>query len=55
MTKLFTPKMPSPKDPAPLPDEEQLTLARRRRVAKETKGSGVQSTMLSGQKETLGS
>ncbi len=45
---------PKPQSPAPLPDEAQLTAARRRRVAKESKGSGVQSTILSGQKETLG-
>lgn len=55
MASLFkTPKMPAIKPPTPLPDEEQMTAARKRRVAKETKGAGVQSTVLSGKSETLG-
>lgn len=55
MSGLFKgPKMPKIKDPTPLPDEKQVTAARKRRVAQETKGTGVQSTILSGQRETLG-
>jgi hypothetical protein len=55
MANLFkTAKMPSIQSPTPLPDEQQATTARKRRVAKETKGTGVQSTILSGQRETLG-
>ena len=57
MAQLFkTPKMPKIEPPTPLPDEQQLTAARRKRVAKETKGSGVQSTILTaGGAETMGS
>lgn len=50
-----TPKMPAIEAPTPLPDEAQITAARRKRVATETKSSGAQSTILSaGGRETLG-
>ena len=53
---LSSPKMPKIEAPTPLPDEAQTTAARKRRVAKETKGNGVQGTILTaGGKETLGS
>lgn len=56
MSGLFSKtKMPEVEDPTPLPDEQQTTKARRRRVAKETSRSGVESTILSsGGRETLG-
>lgn len=56
MGGLFSsPKLPPPEPPTPLPDEEQITKARRRRIAKETKSSGVESTLLTaGGRETLG-
>lgn len=57
MAGLFgkTPKMPEIEPPAPLPDEEATAAARRRLVTRETKGTGVQSTLLStGGRETLG-
>lgn len=58
MANLFSgPKMPKVEKPKPMPDEddEQITRARRRRVAKETQSSGTQSTLLSsGGRETLG-
>lgn len=48
--------LPKIEDPAPLPDEKQTTAARKRRIASETKSSGVQSTLLTaGGRETLGS
>lgn len=50
--KVQTPKV---EPPTPLPDEQQQTQARRRRIAKETSASGVKSTILStGGRETLG-
>lgn len=50
-----TPKLPEIKPPTPLPDEKELTAARRRRIAKERGSSGSLSTVLSGGgKETLG-
>lgn len=55
-TLLKGPKMPEIADPTPLPDEQQTAKARKRRLASETKSSGVASTILSaGGKETLGS
>lgn len=56
MSGLFSkPKMPKIEEPTPLPDEEQLTAARKRVVAKEAKGSGAASTILAGGgRETLG-
>lgn len=56
MSKLFkTPALPAVEPPAPLPDEQQTEQARRRRIATETKSSGVQSTLLTaGGRETLG-
>lgn len=49
------PKTPKIEPPAPLPDEEQATAARRRGVAKAKKQQGVASTILSsGERETLG-
>lgn len=48
------PKLPPPK-PMPDMDDPQIQDARRRRVAKEVRRSGSQSTILSdGGKETLG-
>lgn len=56
MASLFkSPKLPTPEPPAPLPDEQQTSQARRRLLARETKSSGVQSTLLTaGGRETLG-
>lgn len=59
MAKLFMGKTAVPKveDPKPLPDanDPAVVRARRRRVAAEVKGTGVQSTILStGARETLG-
>lgn len=56
MASLFkAPKMPVIEPPTPLPDEDQLTAARRRRVAQETANAGAGSTILSvGGRETLG-
>ena len=56
MAGLFSkPKLPEIAKPTPLPDQEQQTASRRRMVAKETKGSGRASTILSaGGRETLG-
>ena len=57
MAGLFgKPRMPKVEDPVPMPDEAQTTAARRRLVAKETAGTGVGATILSGTstKETLG-
>lgn len=52
-----TPKLPKiePAKPIPVPDDEQIQASRRRLIAKEQRGSGVQSTILSsGGRETLG-
>ncbi len=56
MGQLFkSPKMPAIEPPTPLPDQKQVTDARRRRIATETGGNAVGSTILSGaQRETLG-
>lgn len=56
MTGLLSkPKMPTVEPPTPLPDEEQTTKARRRRLSKETQSGGVRSTLLTaGGRETLG-
>ena len=55
MASLFSKKTPAIEPPAPLPDEEATGAARKRRIAKETKTSGVGSTILSsGGRETLG-
>lgn len=56
MSSLFSkPKQPVIPPPTPLPDEKQLTKARKRTVSEATKGSGYQSTILStGGAETLG-
>jgi len=59
MSGLFSkPKvaMPEIKPPTPMPDEVQTDSARRRRVAKEKAGAGVQSTILTqaAGRETLG-
>lgn len=55
MSGLFKPKQPTVEAPVPMADEAEATKARRRRVAKEVKGTGVQSTILSaGGRETLG-
>lgn len=51
------PKIPTPKiePPTPLPDEDALTAARKRTVARVTKSSGAASTNLVGSgRETLG-
>lgn len=56
MATLFkSPKIPDPEPPAPLPDEDEIMRATRRQVARQQRGSGVQSTILStGGRETLG-
>lgn len=55
MTGLFsTPKLPKIEDPTPLPDQEQATAARRRRVAKEVSKGANQTILSSGSRETLG-
>lgn len=56
MSGLFSkPKMPAIQPPTPLPDEKQLTKARKRTVSEAVKGSGYQSTILAtGGAETLG-
>ncbi len=58
MSRLFkTPEMPKVEtpDPTPQPDDQQVRDARRRRIAKESNTSGVQSTLLTaGGRETLG-
>lgn len=50
-------KPPKPKEPAPMPDEEELAKARRKRIGEIMDRSGRQSTILAdaGQSvETLG-
>ena len=56
MASLFSkPKTPAIQPPTPLPDEQQLSRARKRTVSQAAKGSGYQSTILStGGAETLG-
>lgn len=56
MSGLFSkPKLPPIEPPTPLPDDKQLTAARKKAVASATKGSGYQSTLLAGGgSETLG-
>lgn len=57
MGSLFSkPKLPTPEKPTPLPDEKQMTAARKRRMSEATTTSGYQSTILStaGSKEKLG-
>ncbi len=58
MAKLFkSPDMPKVEDPKPIPqaDDEMIEKARKRRIAKESNTSGVQSTLLTaGGRETLG-
>lgn len=56
MASLFkTAKMPAIEAPTPLPDQDQLTAARRKRLATETKSAGASSTILTaGSRETLG-
>lgn len=56
MTQLFkTPSLPKIEPPTPLPDEEVAAAAKRRSLATEKKGSGVQSNVLTaGGRETLG-
>lgn len=56
MSGLFgKPKLPAVQPPTPLPDEQQLTKARKKAVSTATKGSGYQSTILAtGGAETLG-
>jgi len=56
MANLFKrPKMPTIPDPAPLPDEASLRQIGRRTMAREQRGSGRQSTLLtSGGREKLG-
>ncbi len=56
MANLFAkPKMPKVEPPTPLPDEKQLTAARKRVVASEVASGGRQSTYLtSAGRETLG-
>jgi hypothetical protein len=56
MANLFSkPKMPKVEPPTPLPDEKQLTAARKRVVASEVASGGRQSTYLtSAGRETLG-
>ena len=57
MTTLFSrPKLPTPEPATPLPDDEQLSSARKKRLQKETTTGGYASTILStaGSKETLG-
>lgn len=49
--------MPKVEPPKPIPqaDDQQVAQSRRRRIAKETNTSGVQSTLLTaGGRETLG-
>lgn len=49
------PTMPKIEPPTPLPDEEALTAARKRTVARVAKSSGAASTNLVGSgRETLG-
>lgn len=46
---------PKPQKPTPLPDEQQLTAAKRRRLVQEQSGQSVQDTILSsGGREKLG-
>lgn len=57
MSGLFgSPKIPAPPAPKPIPDEDdpRIAMARRRKVAAVKQSSGSQSTILSGNKETLG-
>jgi len=56
MSGLFSkPKMPAIEPPTPLPDDKQLTSARKRAIAKESKSQGSQSNYLTGAgRETLG-
>lgn len=55
MTGLFKkPEMPKVEPPTPMPDEKELTVARRRRVAKETSGGAGQTILSAGGRETLG-
>ena len=54
MANLFKPKLPTPEPPTPLPDQKQLTAARRRAIAKETAQGGGQTILSSGVGETLG-
>lgn len=55
MANLFKkPETPVIPDPAPLPDQKQTAMAKRKLVAREMKGTGVQSTVLTGNRETLG-
>lgn len=52
---LFKPKTPQVKDPAPMPDDDTLADAKRKRVAAETRKRGAASTILSeGGREKLG-
>ena len=57
MAKLFQPKMPEIKPPAPMPDADdpRRKAERRKEVAKEAKSSGSQANQLTaGGRETLG-
>lgn len=47
MTKLFSPSLPKPKPPAPMPDEDAIMAAKRRAVAQQMSKSGRDSTILS--------
>ena len=56
MSGLFSkPKLPKVEPPTPLPDEKQLTAARKRVVARDAKSGGAGATYLTGAgRETLG-
>lgn len=56
MTKLFKPSLPEVAPATPLPQEDDLTAARKKRLQKETTAGGYSSTILStaGSRETLG-
>ena len=55
MSSLFAkPKMPEIEPPTPMPDEQQTTAARRRRVAQETNKGAGQTILSAGGRETLG-
>lgn len=48
-------KTPKVEPPAPMPDDQNLNKARRKRISREQKSGGFRSTLLStGGRETLG-
>lgn len=47
MSKLFSPDIPEPEDPAPLPNEEDIVRARRRRLSALRTRKGRASTNMS--------